>query len=157
MPVMTTINHDHINEIFGCIETVFYASYTFCCFQTIHKRDENIKILKNTTIGIFSSFGGNPVFGSDGTTVEVFTTTVASAKSVAVRLLASPVAVPVFVVVCVRFVWQVKDHVSLFSNRLFLFRSPGCPKTRPGSPVHLLSVMLTLLNGTVPGFVTVYV
>ena len=116
-----------------------------------------MKMPKNTKTRLFSSEGEKPVFGSDGIVVAEFTTTVASEKSVAVKPLASPVAVPVFVVVCVRFVWQVKDQTSLLSNKLFLLRSPGCPKTRPGRAVHLLSVMLTLESRTMPGLVTVYV
>ena len=103
--------------------------------------------------GALFSSGGNPVLGNIG----MVTTTVASAKSLAVRPLAVPSAVPVLTVVWKSLDWQVKLQASLLSSRLFLFKSPGCPATRPGNPVHLSSEILTLLNGAVPGLVTVYV
>lgn len=77
------------------------------------------------------SAGAIPVLGNLGTRVGAgvetgeATTTVASEKSIAVRPLACPSAVPVFVTVWVIFVWQVKVHVSLLSSKLLLFKSPG--------------------------------
>ena len=53
--------------------------------------------------GMFFSSGAIPVAGSPGAD----TRTVATAKSLAVRPLASPLAVTVFTVVLVRLVWQV--------------------------------------------------
>src|SRR5687768_1837197 len=96
--------------------------------------------------------GPLPVLGKPGAPA----TTMEEEVSIAVKPLACPLTVPILVVVPSTVVWHVNDHDSLLSNRLFLLRSPGCPTTRPGSPVHLSSVTVTLLNGSVPGLVTVY-
>src|SRR3989344_8970241 len=99
--------------------------------------------------GILFSSGAIPVLGSFGGV----TTTVASEKSIAVRPLALPSAVPVFTVFVDRFILQVYVHVSETSSILLLFPSPE----RPETGLHLLSTTLTLLKATVPGLVTAYV
>src|SRR3989338_6520408 len=99
--------------------------------------------------GILFSSGPIPVLGSFGGV----TTTVASEKSMAVKPLALPWAVPVFTVFAARFIRQVYVHVSEISSMLLLFTSPE----RPETGLHLLSTTLTLLKATVPGLVTVYV
>ncbi len=70
------------------------------------------------SVAIFSEVvGGKPVLGNLGTTEA--TVTVAIAKSLTVRPLASPLAVTVFVVVCVIFDRHVNDYDSLLSSKLF--------------------------------------
>src|SRR3989338_11541322 len=78
----------------------YYASF----FRRKNRRSEPVSSPERTVrIGILFSSDGDPVFGSFG----AMTVTVASETSVAVKPLALPRAVPVFVVVCVKLVRQV--------------------------------------------------
>lgn len=99
--------------------------------------------------GMLFPSGPIPVLGNLGAA----TTTVAIAESLAVRPLASPLAVMVFTVVLVSLAEQVYVQVSVASSFESLFTSPEIYFTG----LHLSSVRRTLLNATVPGLVTLLV
>ena len=96
------------------------------------------------TVGGGAALAGIATLGGVATTVTID-------ESVAVRLFALPWAVAVFVVVAVKFIWQVYVQVSDASRIVLLLVSPEGPEMG----LHLSSTTLTLFKAAVPGLVSV--